>query len=143
MGIVPSKLKADRLFEGVEIYLNKHISGLRNIMCKICRKESIAYLSSLKKCGVPRVSVTFGQPCQRYRRENQVGNFVFSTVYMVMEIMRVFGNKKRTQEKSVNIQRWEKKGSIQMRQRYQKDRKQTGEYSILYTKKQIFKERFL
>ena len=53
MGTVSSKPKADRLFEGVEIYLDKHISGLRNIMCKICRKESIAYLSSLKKCGMP------------------------------------------------------------------------------------------
>lgn len=96
MGTVSSKPKADRLFEGVEIYLDKHISGLRNIMCKICRKESIAYLSSLKKCGMPIFPVIFGQPCQKYRRENWVGNFVFLSIYMEIEIMRVFGNKKRT-----------------------------------------------
>ena len=118
MDTVSSRPKADKLFEEMEIYLDKHISVLRNIMCKICRKESIAYLSSLKKCGIPILPVIFGQPCKKYRRKNWVGNFVFLSVYLVIEIMRVFGNKKRTWEKSVNIYRWAEKGSIQMRQRH-------------------------
>lgn len=43
IGIVSSKLKADifgsELRKNVESYLDKHISGLGNIMCKIRRLE--------------------------------------------------------------------------------------------------------
>lgn len=75
-------------------------------------------MSSLKKCGMLILLVIFGQPCKKYRRKNWVGNFVFLSVYMVIEIMRVFRNEKRTWEKSVNIYKWAEKGSIQMRQRH-------------------------